>query len=63
MAYFSISIVLAERNYAIYNKELLAIIYCFKEWFLELRLLEEDSVKVLTDYKALEYFMLTKKLM
>jgi hypothetical protein len=29
--YFSISMALVERNYTIYNKELLAIIHCFKK--------------------------------
>ena len=62
MAYFSISMAAAERNYAIYDKELLAIIRYFKEWSLELCSLREDPVKVLIDHKALEYFMSTKKL-
>ena len=62
MAYFSISIIAAEHNYAIYDKELLAIIRYFKEWSLELYLLREDLIKVLIDHKALEYFMLIKKL-
>jgi RNase H-like domain found in reverse transcriptase len=56
------SITLAERNYAIYNKELLIIIHYFKEWSLELRLLEEDTILILIDHKTLEYFMLIKKL-
>jgi RNase H-like domain found in reverse transcriptase len=62
VAYLSISMAPAERNYAIYDKELLAIIRCFEEWSPELRSLGEDPVKVLTDQKALEYFMSTKKL-
>ena len=53
---------IVERNYAIYDKDLLAIIYYFKEWSLELYLLREDLIKMLIDYKALEYFMLIKKL-
>jgi RNase H-like domain found in reverse transcriptase len=56
------SIALVERNYAIYDKELLAIIRYFKEWSPELRLLGEDPVLVLIDHKALEYFILIKKL-
>ena len=63
MAYFSMSIIAVERNYAIYDKELLAIIYSFKKWSLELYSLREDFIKVLIDYKALEYFMLAKKLL
>ena len=61
IAYFSRKIALAECNYEIYNKELLAIIQCFEEWRPEL----EGTgllVKLLTDYKSLEYFMSTKKL-
>ena len=51
----------AECNYKIYNKELLAIIWCFEKWRPEL----EGTglpVNVLTDHKGLEYFMTTKKL-
>ena len=51
----------AECNYEIYDKELLAIIWCFEEWKPEL----EGTgipVKVLTVHKGLEYFMTTKKL-
>ena len=61
VAYFSRRMSPAKCNYEIYNKELLAIIWCFKEWKPEL----EDTelpVKVLTDHKGLEYFMTTKKL-
>ena len=54
MTYFSISMIAAERNYAIYNKELLAVIHYFKEWSLELYLLRENLIKVLIDYKGLE---------
>jgi RNase H-like domain found in reverse transcriptase len=62
MTFFLTSIALIERNYAIYNKELLIIIHYFEEWSLKLYLLEEDSILVLIDYKTLEYFMLIKKL-
>ena len=61
MTYFSQRISSAECNYKIYDKELLAIIWCFDEWKPEL----EGTgipVKVLTDHKNLEYFMITKKL-
>ena len=61
VAYFSKRIVPAKCNYEIYDKELLAIIRCFKEWGLELEG-TAMPVKVLTDYKGLEYFMTTKKL-
>ena len=59
--YFSRKMAPIECNYKIYDKELLAIIWCFEEWRPELK----DTgllVKVLTDHKGLEYFMSTKKL-
>jgi RNase H-like domain found in reverse transcriptase len=62
VAFFLTSITLIERNYAIYNKELLAIIRYFEEWSSELRLLGEDPILVLIDHKALKYFILIKKL-
>ncbi|KAH9271970.1 hypothetical protein BASA83_005814 [Batrachochytrium salamandrivorans] len=51
----------AERNYEIYDKELLAIVDSFKHWrhFLQGGL---HPVTVLCDHKSLEYFMSTKKL-
>jgi hypothetical protein len=51
----------AEINYEIYNKELLAIVDCFKAWprYLEGSL---HMVQVVTDHKHLEYFMTTKVL-
>ena len=61
VAYFSRKIAPVKCHYKIYNKELLAIICCFKKWRLEL----ENTglpVKVLTNLKGLEYFMTTKKL-
>jgi hypothetical protein len=48
-------------NYPIYNKEMLAIVQAFEHWQAELKG-TDHSVKVLTDYKALEYFMSTKAL-
>ena len=61
VAYFSKRMVPAECNYEIYDKELLAIIQCFKEWRSELEG-TAMPVKVLTNHKSLEYFMTTKKL-
>ena len=61
VAYFSKRIVLAECNYKIYDKELLAIIQYFKEWRPKLEG-TAMPVKVLTDHKGLKYFMTTKKL-
>ena len=51
----------AECNYEIYNKKLMTIIHAFKEWCPELKG-SLTSVKVITDHKNLEYFMLTKQL-
>ena len=61
VAFFLKQMVPAECNYKIYNKKLLTIIWCFKEWRPEL---ENTAmpVKMLTDHKGLEYFITTKKL-
>ena len=61
VANFSIKMALAECNYEIYNKEFLAIIWCFEEQQPELKG-TGLPVKVLTDHKGLKYFMSTKKL-
>ena len=61
VAFFSKKLIAAECNYDIYDKELLAIIRCFKKWRPEL----EGTgmpVEVLSDHKNLEYFITTKKL-
>jgi hypothetical protein len=51
----------AECNYEIYDKKLLAIIRGFELWQPELTACEK-TIDVVTDHRALEYFMLTKKL-
>lgn len=61
VAFFSKSLLPAECNYEIYDKELLAIVKCFEQWRPELQSVNKP-VKVLTDHKSLEYFMTTKKL-
>ncbi|CUA68987.1 Transposon Tf2-12 polyprotein [Rhizoctonia solani] len=55
VAYLSKTLAPAERNYDIYDKELLAVIRALKEWR---HLLEgtEIPVKILTDHKNLEYW-------
>jgi len=58
---------LAECNYLIYNKELLAIIRLFEEFRPELLPYtgEESAdkpIRVYSDYKALEYFITSKQL-
>ena len=61
VAYFSRKLSPAECNYEIYDKELLAIVSAFEYWRPELEG-TELPIQVLTDHKALEYFMTTKKL-
>lgn len=60
-AFFSRGLNPAERNYEIYDKELLAIHECFEEWrhFLQGG---KYQVTVLTDHNNLKYFMSTKQL-
>ncbi|KAI3638678.1 hypothetical protein MIR68_003176 [Amoeboaphelidium protococcarum] len=61
VAFYSRQMIPAERNYEIYDKELLAIHECFKEWrhFLQGA---DHQVTVLSDHKNLQYFMETKQL-
>jgi hypothetical protein len=61
VAFFSQKLTLAKCNYKIYNKELLAIINALEQWRLELKG-TELLIQVLTNYKALKYFMSLKKL-
>ena len=52
---------LIETNYPIYNKEMLTIVKALQYWRTELEG-TKDHIEVITDYKALEYFMTTKLL-
>lgn len=61
VAFFSRKMSPAKSNYEIYNKELLAIVQAFEEWRPELEG-SLDSVEVITDHKALEYFMKSRLL-
>jgi hypothetical protein len=61
VAFLSRKMAPAECNYEIYDKELLAIVRAFEEWRPELAG-TADPIKVLSDHKALEYFMTTKNL-
>jgi hypothetical protein len=61
VAYFSKSMAPAEMNYPIHDKEMLAIVRAFEHWRSELEG-TDHLVEVLTDHKALEYFMSTKAL-
>ena len=61
IAFFSKNFNPAKCNYKIYDKGLLAIIRCFEQWRSELEK-TGVSIKIITDYKSLKYFMTTKKL-
>lgn len=56
VAFFSRKMSAAESNYEIYDKELLAIVQAFEEWRPELEG-SSNPVEVITDHKALQYFM------
>jgi hypothetical protein len=63
VTFFSKNLVSIECNYEIYDKELLTIVRCFEQWRFELLFIESDvSIKMLIDYKNLEYFMFIKQL-
>jgi hypothetical protein len=61
VVFFSKKLLPAECNYEIYDKELLAIVNCLEHWRPELEG-TDLPIQILTDYKALEYFMASKKL-
>src|SRR4030081_3284000 len=61
VGYFSKTMAPAETNYPIYDKEMLAIVKALQHWHAELEG-TKDPVQVITDHKALEYFMTTKAL-
>ena len=61
VAFYSKNLLLTECNYEIYDKELLIIIQCFEHWRSELEF-SDISIKVFTDHKSLQHFMITKKL-
>lgn len=61
IAFYSRKLLPAERNYQIYDKELLAIVVAFRQWrhYLEF---SQASTIVITDHKNLEYFTTTRNL-
>ena len=61
VAFFSRKMSVAELNYEIHNKELLAIVEAFKEWRVYLEG-PKETVQIYTDYKNLIYFTTTKVL-
>jgi len=61
VAFISKSLSNIERNYKIYNKEMLAVVRCLEAWrhFLEGVMVKFE---IWIDYKNLEYFMKAQKL-
>ena len=59
--FYNKSIISAECNYYIYNKELLIIICCFKHWCLKLKH-TDLLIQVFTNHQTLKIFMKNKKL-
>ena len=61
VAFFFKKMILAERNYEIYDKELLTIIKVFEKWRSKLKNFK-FLIEVIIDHKNLEYFMFFKLL-
>jgi transposase InsO family protein len=61
VAYYSKTMIDAELNYPIHDKEMLAIVSSFQHWRVHLEGTLEP-IQVVSDHKALEYFMTTKAL-
>ena len=61
VAYYSKTMVEAELNYPIHDKEMLAIVSSLQHWRVHLEGTPE-RIQVVSDHKALEYFMTTKAL-
>ncbi len=61
IVFYSKSMISAECNYHIYDKKLLAIIWCFEHWWFELKD-TELSIQMFTDHWALKIFMKNKQL-
>ena len=61
VTFYNKSMIPAECNYHIYNKELLAIIHCFEHWCPELKH-TDLPIQVFTDHQVLKTFIENKKL-
>jgi hypothetical protein len=61
VAYYSKTMIPAEINYPIHDKEMLAIIRALEAWRPELEG-SINCIRIVSDHKALEYFMTTKAL-
>ena len=61
IAFYGRTMIAAELNYDIYDKELLAIVECFRLWrqYLEGA---KHTIQVFTDHNNLQYFTTTKQL-
>ena len=59
--FYSKNLLLAEYNYEINDKELLAIFWCLKYWLLKLEW-TDVSVVIFTYHRSLEYLIRTKVL-
>ncbi len=61
--FFSKNLASIECNYEIYDKELLTIVQCFKQWKSELLFIKLNVlIKMLINHKNLKYFMFIKQL-
>jgi len=61
IAYYLKIIIDAELNYPIHNKEILAIIFSFQHWYMQLKGTPKP-IQIVSDHKALKYFITTKAL-
>jgi len=61
VAYYSKTMIPAEINYPIHDKEMLAIVRALEAWRPELEGIP-TRIRIVSDHKALEYFMTTKAL-
>ena len=61
VTFYNKSIISAECNYYIYDKELLIIIHCFEHWCSELKH-TDLLIQVFTDHQTLKTFMKNKEL-
>ncbi|KAK4689460.1 putative transposase, partial [Tremellales sp. Uapishka_1] len=61
VAFASRTMIDAELNYPVHDKEMLSIVYAFREWrhYLEGA---QIAIEVLSDHRSLEYFLTTKQL-
>ena len=59
--FYSKNMIFAERNYKIYDKELLIIICCLKHWCSELKC-TDILIKIFINHLNLKYFMIIKEL-